>query len=183
MTTTRFHTEIDSPLGRLFVVGDGQFVTGLYLPDHKHWRGLDAVSQQSDHSFITVREQLTEYFAGARQTFNVPLKLAGTPFQQRVWQELTRIPFGTTLTYAHLAERIGHPNAARAVGAANGRNPVSLLVPCHRVIGSSGKLTGYAGGVDRKAWLLVWERSQSTSKPRDLFSVADRSSSKLIGAP
>ena len=105
-----------------------------------------------------MRAQLAEYFAGQRQQFDVPFKRSGTPFQQRVWQELVRIPFGTTITYAQLAQRIGQPTAARAVGHANGRNPISIIVPCHRVIGADGKLTGYAGGIDNKQWLLAWER-------------------------
>ena len=108
-------------------------------------------------AFTAVRKQLAEYFAGARQQFDVPLKLTGTPFQKRVWQELVRIPFGTTISYAQLAQRIGKPTAARAVGHANGRNPISIIVPCHRVIGADGKLTGYAGGVNNKQWLLAWE--------------------------
>ena len=128
------------------------------MPQHKGWRGPDASWQQSDAPFAAVREQLAEYFAGERQQFDVPLKLAGTPFQQRVWQELVRIPFGTTITYAQLAQRVGQPTASRAVGHANGRNPISIIVPCHRVIGANGKLTGYAGGVDKKQWLLAWER-------------------------
>ena len=123
MTTTTCYSYIDSPLGRMFVQGDGQFVTGLFMPQHKGWRGPDASWQQSDAPFAAVREQLAEYFAGERQQFDVPLKLAGTPFQQRVWQELVRIPFGTTITYAQLAQRVGKPTASRAVGHANGRNP------------------------------------------------------------
>ena len=120
--------------------------------------------KQSDAPFAAVREQLAEYFAGERQQFDVPLKLAGTPFQQRVWQELVRIPFGTTITYAQLAQRVGKPTASRAVGHANGRNPISIIVPCHRVIGANGKLTGYAGGVEKKQWLLEWERDAAASR-------------------
>ena len=156
--TTTYYSTIDSPLGRLFVQGDGQFVTGLYMPQHKGWPGLDASWQQADTPFAMVREQLAAYFAGQRCEFDVPLKLAGTPFQQRVWKELVHIPFGQTIAYAELARRIGQPTASRAVGNANGRNPISILVPCHRVIGASGKLTGYAGGVEKKEWLLAWER-------------------------
>jgi methylated-DNA-[protein]-cysteine S-methyltransferase len=158
MTTAIYYSYIDCPLGQLFVQGDGQFVTGLYMPQHKGWRGPDASWQQADAPFAVVREQLTEYFAGERQQFDVPLKLAGTPFQQCVWQELVRIPFGATTTYSQLAQRVGKPTASRAVGNANGRNPISIIVPCHRVIGTNGKLTGYAGGVDKKQWLLAWER-------------------------
>ncbi len=133
------------------------------MPQHKGWRGPEASWQKSDASFAVVREQLAEYFAGQRQQFDVPLKLAGTPFQQHVWQELVRIPFGTTITYAQLAQRVGKPTASRAVGHANGRNPISIIVPCHRVIGTDGKLTGYAGGVDKKQWLLAWERGATTA--------------------
>jgi methylated-DNA-[protein]-cysteine S-methyltransferase len=155
---TTYYSNIDSPFGSLFVRGDGQFVTGLFLPQHQGWHGPDDSWQRSDGSFAIVREQLAEYFAGRRQRFDIPVKLIGTMFQQRVWQELLRIPFGTTITYAQLAARVGQPNASRAVGNANGRNPISIIVPCHRVIGADGKLTGYAGGVDKKEWLLAWER-------------------------
>jgi methylated-DNA-[protein]-cysteine S-methyltransferase len=161
MTTTTCYSYIDCSVGRLFVQGNEQFVTGLYMPMHKGWQGPDPSWRQSDAAFTAVREQLAEYFAGERKHFDVSLKLAGTPFQQRVWQELVRIPFGTTITYAQLAQRVGKPTASRAVGHANGRNPVSIIVPCHRVIGADGRLTGYAGGVDKKEWLLAWERGAS----------------------
>jgi methylated-DNA-[protein]-cysteine S-methyltransferase len=173
MNMTTYYSYIDSPLGKIFIQGDGQFLTGLYMPQHKHWSGPDASSQRSDAPFTVVGQQLAEYFAGERQQFDVPLKLAGTPFQQRVWQELVRIPFGTTITYAQLAERVGKPTASRAVGNANGRNPISIIVPCHRVIGTNGKLTGYAGGVDKKQWLLAWERFAMGTEPGYLFDSAD----------
>jgi methylated-DNA-[protein]-cysteine S-methyltransferase len=160
----------------MFVQGDGQFVTGLFMPQHKRWRGPDASWRQSDASFTAVREQLAAYFAGERQQFDVPIKLAGTPFQQHVWRELVRIPFGTTITYGQLAQRVGKPSASRAVGHANGRNPVSIIVPCHRVIGANGTLTGYAGGVDKKQWLLAWERSATAAAQGDLFAAAGQSS-------
>ena len=169
MTAATYYSYVDGPLGRMFVQGDGQFVTGLFMPHHKGWRGPDLAWQQADAPFATVREQLAEYFAGERQTFDLPLKLAGTPFQQRVWQELVRIPFGTTITYAQLAQRFGKPTASRAVGHANGRNPISIIVPCHRVIGADGKLAGYAGGVDKKQWLLAWERRAMAAEPSYLF--------------
>jgi len=186
MTTTTFYSSIDCLLGRMFVQGDGQFVTGLFMPQHKGWRGPDASWQQSDAPFAAVREQIAEYFAGERQQFDLPLKLAGTPFQQRVWQELVRIPFGTTITYAQLAQRVGKPTASRAVGHANGRNPISIIVPCHRVIGADGKLTGYAGGVDKKQWLLAWERRATAAEPGYLFDAAglspdDSTASRLAG--
>jgi methylated-DNA-[protein]-cysteine S-methyltransferase len=158
MPTITYHTTIDSPLGDLLALSDGDHLTGLYLPDHKGGPTPDASWQEADALFVELRNQLTEYFAGERHEFDVPLRLVGTPFQQQVWQQLTRIPYGTTITYAELARRIGSPAASRAVGAANGRNPISILVPCHRVVGSSGNLTGYAGGVDKKEWLLGMER-------------------------
>jgi|SRR5687767_14587209 len=104
-----------------------------------------------------VAEQLREYFAGKRQTFDIPLALRGTEFQLAVWNELLRVPYGDTITYAELAQRIGRPSAIRAVGAANGANPIPVIVPCHRVIGSNGTLTGYGGGIERKQWLLAHE--------------------------
>ncbi len=158
-----YYTRLDTPLGQLHVQGDGRFVTGLYLPDHKGWAGPDGSSQRTDAPFSAVREQLDAYFAGERQQFDVPFKLTGTPFQERVWQELTQIPFGETISYAELARRVGSPAAARAVGAANGRNPISILVPCHRVVGATGRLTGYAGGVEKKRWLLTWESCRRVS--------------------
>jgi methylated-DNA-[protein]-cysteine S-methyltransferase len=172
MNETLCYTYVESPVGQIYLQGDGEFLTGLYMPRHKHWSGPDPACRQSDMALATVREQLAEYFAGERQQFDMPVKLAGTPFQQQVWQELTRIPCGETITYAELARRIGHPTATRAVGHANGRNPVSIIVPCHRVIGADGKLTGYGGGVDKKQWLLAWERRLIGGEPGCLFDVA-----------
>lgn len=175
MTATTYYSYIDGPLGRMFVQGDGHFVTGLFMPQHKRWRGPQASWQPSGAPFKAVREQLVEYFAGERQQFDVPLKLAGTQFQQRVWQELMKIPFGTTITYAELAQRVGNPNASRAVGHANGRNPISIIVPCHRVIGAAGKLTGYAGGLNKKQWLLDWEHRAIAAEHGYLFDAAGMS--------
>lgn len=152
-----FYSYFDSPIGRIFVQGDGRFLTGLFMPNHKGWGGPDATWCHSDQPFAEVREQLTEYFTGQRQSFDLPLKPEGTQFQRRVWQELVQIPFGTTISYAQLAERVGNSSASRAVGSANGRNPISIVVPCHRVIGASGQLTGYGGGLERKQWLIDWE--------------------------
>jgi methylated-DNA-[protein]-cysteine S-methyltransferase len=170
MTVTTYFTYFDSPLGQMFVRGDGQFVTGLFMPSHKGSPGPEPTWQRADEPFAAVRRQLAEYFAGERQQFDVPIKLVGTAFQQRVWQELVRIPFGTTIHYGELARRVGRPSASRAVGHANGRNPISILVPCHRVIGANGKLTGYAGGLDKKHWLLASERRATGAEPKDLFS-------------
>src|SRR4051812_38593291 len=136
MTANIYYSYLESPVGRMLVQGDARFVTGLWMPQHKGCRGPDASWQQSDARFAALRRQLAEYFDGRRQTFDVPLELTGTPFQQRVWQELLRIPYGTTISYAQLAQRVGRPSASRAVGHANCRNPISILVPCHRVIGA-----------------------------------------------
>jgi len=129
------------------------------MPQHKGWHGPDKSWRRCDEPFRAVHGQLAQYFAGQRQEFDVPLKLVGTPFQRRVWRELALITFGKTITYAELAQRIGQPTASRAVGNANGHNPISILVPCHRVIGASGELTGYAGGIRAKKWLLELERA------------------------
>ena len=109
--------------------------------------------------FGLARQQLEAFFAGELQAFDLPLRLSGTPFQNQVWQGLLTIPYGTTMSYAELAARIGRPGASRAVGAANGRNPIGIIVPCHRVIGANGSLTGYGGGLDRKDWLISHEAS------------------------
>ena len=173
MTSQMYLSRMESPLGQLILQGDGQFLTGLYLPEHKGWSGPVDSSQECDAVFAVVRSQLAEYFAGERQQFDVSMRLEGTPFQQRVWQELLRIPFGKTITYAELARRVGQPTASRAVGNANGRNPISIIVPCHRVVGASGKLAGYAGGVDKKSWLLQWERGVPSGR-QELLSEIER---------
>jgi len=113
--------------------------------------------RRDEDQFRTVRQQLTAYFAGELQTFDLDLAPHGTAFQLRVWQALAEIPYGTTISYRQLAERVGNPNASRAVGLANGRNPISIVVPCHRVIGAKGALVGYGAGVERKRWLLAME--------------------------
>jgi methylated-DNA-[protein]-cysteine S-methyltransferase len=163
MTTTTYYSYLPSPLGQLLVHGDGRFVTGLFMPRHKRVQTPEASWRHDDAPFAAVREQLGEYFAGERRQFDVPVWLQGTPFQQRVWEELRRISFGATITYAQLAQRIGRPTASRAVGNANGRNPVAIVVPCHRVIGADGNLTGYASGLDNKQWLLAWERHAAST--------------------
>ena len=120
---------------------------------------LDEPTEDGDHPILALAEkELEEYFAGKRSVFSVPLDMRGTPFQKQVWEALQDIPFGETRSYGQLANQLGKPSAARAVGAANGRNPVSIIVPCHRVLGSSGKLTGFAGGLDAKTYLLTLER-------------------------
>lgn len=157
MSDARYFTVIPSSIGKLLLVSNGECLTGLYLPMHKGGPVPDDAWRQDDTHFRPVVEQLDAYFEGSLREFTIPVTMAGTPFQRQVWDELGRIPFGTTITYTDLASRAGQPTAMRAVGAANGRNPISIIVPCHRVIGASGKLTGYAGGLAKKHWLLRHE--------------------------
>lgn len=156
-----YHSEMKSPLGTLTFTNNGDALTGLYMEEQKHRPALPAHSVRDDKRFVAVREQLAAYFAGELHEFDVPLDAAGTEFQQRVWQALGTIPFGVTDTYGGLAARLGQPSASRAVGLANGRNPIGIIVPCHRVLGASGALTGYGGGLARKQWLLAHEQAQS----------------------
>jgi methylated-DNA-[protein]-cysteine S-methyltransferase len=149
------HSIVESPIGDLLLVGDGRSLRALYTAEHV--RLPETTGDRSDRAFTAARTQLAEYFAGVRQEFDLPLAPRGTDFQQQVWAELRRIPFGETTTYGALAERIGNPRSVRAVGMANGRNPISIIVPCNRVIGSDGSLTGYAGGLPAKQWLLGHE--------------------------
>ncbi len=155
--TIRSHTMIvPSPIGDLLLIGDGRALTGLYMSPHK---GRPVLSEEprDDPFFDDIVSQLRAYFAGERETFDVARKPTGTPFQLRVWAELSRIPYGETISYGELAQRVDSPNAFRAVGQANGRNPISVIVPCHRVIGADGSLAGYGGGPDRKRFLLDLE--------------------------
>lgn len=151
-----FHRYLDSPIGRLLLAGDEAGLQLLHMdqddprPPADHWQPAGA---QLDE----VCRQLDEYFAGRRQRFELRLAARGSAFQQAVWNALTAIPYGSTCSYAELASRIGRPKAVRAVGAANGANPIAVIVPCHRVIGSNGSLTGFAGGLPRKALLLQLE--------------------------
>jgi methylated-DNA-[protein]-cysteine S-methyltransferase len=158
-----YFTEIESPLGTLTLRATGRGLTGVYMQDHRH--GPEELQRRGwlrdDRRCADARAQLGEYFAGQRKVFTVPIDreaLAGTDFQRRVWAALEAIPYGVTISYGELARRIEQPAAVRAVGLANGRNPLSIIVPCHRVIGANGKLTGYGGGVERKQWLLELEK-------------------------
>jgi methylated-DNA-[protein]-cysteine S-methyltransferase len=151
-------TYLDSPIGRLLLTSDGSALTGLYMEPSRKAQSTDGwIEDAGVEPLPEVVRQLTEYFAGTRREFDLPLRLQGTTFQQRVWHELTKIPYGATWSYGELAKRISKPSASRAVGLANGRNPISILVPCHRVIGADGSLTGYGGGLERKRWLLAHE--------------------------
>ena len=149
-------------MGRIRLSGrDDGVLTGLHLADH-HRCPPAATDWSSDNTaFEDVRQQLEEYFDGVRTDFDVPLELRGSDFQVAVWTALRAIPYGQTTSYAGIARAVGRPDAVRAVGAANGRNPISIIVPCHRVIGADGSLTGYGWGVEHKAWLLQHERCSS----------------------
>ena len=151
------HTVVDSPVGLLTLVEDGGRVVGLRMESQRPVQ----VGDRDDTVLPTLREQLACYFRGSLTEFDVPLTGAGTPFQQAVWKALRAIPYGETRTYGKLAASLGTPGASRAVGLANGRNPIGIVVPCHRVVGSDGSLTGYAGGVQRKRWLLDHESGRA----------------------
>ncbi|MHB1500796.1 MAG: methylated-DNA--[protein]-cysteine S-methyltransferase [Candidatus Dormibacteria bacterium] len=150
---------VGSPLGTILLIGGPAGLSGLHFADHEHAPTIGAGWVREDASLAPVAQQLEEYFAGTRLSFEVVLDLRGTPFQMLVWQALLGIGPGTTSTYSQVAHEVGRPGSARAVGAAVGRNPVSLVVPCHRVVGSDGTLVGYGWGLDRKRWLLRHERA------------------------
>jgi methylated-DNA-[protein]-cysteine S-methyltransferase len=151
-------TRIDSPLGPLRLLADDHGLRGIYMQRHRGEPLASGASDSPSHPILLESvEQLREYFAGARRVFDLPLAAEGTEFQRRVWQALMTIEFGQTCSYGELARAIGQPSASRAVGAANGRNPLSIVVPCHRVIGADGSLTGYGGGEANKRWLLEHE--------------------------
>jgi methylated-DNA-[protein]-cysteine S-methyltransferase len=157
-TTVAVHTVIDSPVGEITLVARDGVLAGLYMPEHRHRPPLATFGERDAAPFDEVVAQLEEYFAGKRTDFDLPLSMAGTPFQRTVWEALKAIPHGETVSYGELAATIGRPTASRAVGLANGKNPISIIVPCHRVVGSTGNLTGYGGGIERKRMLLGFER-------------------------
>lgn len=164
-TTTRQHTVVDSPYGPLTLVATGGVLSGLYMTGQRHRPPEETFGVPDPRPFGETTRQLDAYFAGELTEFDLPLRLEGTPFQRGVWAELVRIPYGETRSYGELAEHLGKPGASRAVGLANGRNPVGIIVPCHRVVGASGSLTGYGGGLDRKQRLLAFERGTDGETP------------------
>jgi len=165
----RTHSVLDSPVGKLTLVASDGVLAGAYMEQQRHRPPEETFGEYDEEPFGEVGKQLTEYFAGERTKFDLPLAMAGTPFQRTVWAALRDIPYGETISYGQLADRIGRPTASRAVGLANGRNPVSIIVPCHRVVGATGDLTGYGGGIERKRALLAFERSGGKDTEQALF--------------
>ncbi|MEE4376802.1 MAG: methylated-DNA--[protein]-cysteine S-methyltransferase [Candidatus Competibacteraceae bacterium] len=154
-----FYHSIECPLGTLILTTDGEALTGVYFEGQRHFVGIQPDWQKTENNPIlnAVSQQLDEYFSKQRAVFYVPLSAQGTEFQQAVWRALQAVNFGERLSYSGLAEKVGRPNAVRAVAAAVGRNPISVVIPCHRIIGKNNSLTGYAGGLARKAALLELE--------------------------
>lgn len=155
------YTTLESPIGELLALGDGQALRGLYMQDGRRPMAIRSAWKQSAAPFADLSAQLREYFAARRTTFDLSLAMSGNPFERRVWRALQDIPYGETISYGELARGIGQPSAARAVGIANARNPIAVIVPCHRVIGANGALTGYGGGLERKRLLLELESGQA----------------------
>lgn len=159
--TQRLYAYFNSPIGPLLLSGDGVALSGLHFSTGSKAQGAQPHWRPAEGAFTQVKRQLEEYFAGQRKCFELTLSAAGTPFQRSVWQALMEIPYGETVSYADIARRIGNPKAVRAVGTANGCNPVGIIVPCHRVIGSNGSLTGFGGGLESKRYLLQHEARHS----------------------
>ncbi|MFF4905904.1 methylated-DNA--[protein]-cysteine S-methyltransferase [Streptomyces sp. NPDC001260] len=157
----RRHTVTDSPYGPLTLVAEDGTLCGLYMTDQRHRPPQETFGERDDTLFDEAQEQLKAYFAGELKEFTLQLHLHGTPFQRTVWDQLRRIPYGETRTYGELADALGNSGASRAVGLANGRNPIGIIVPCHRVVGADGSLTGYGGGLPRKRRLLDFERGSA----------------------
>jgi len=155
-----YYTEHPSPLGTVLLAASDRGVCGLYFQQHKYFKGADGWQRADGH--VHLREtarQLDAYFGRELRRFDLPLAIGGTPFQQAVWHALQELSFGSTASYRSIAQRIGHPAAVRAAGTAIGRNPLSIIVPCHRVLGAAGGLSGYAGGMERKRYLLALEKT------------------------
>jgi methylated-DNA-[protein]-cysteine S-methyltransferase len=162
------YTTIPSPVGELLLAGSERALRGLWMQDGPRPRAVEPGWVRDDAALEGARAQLAEYFAGARRRFELGLEPAGTAFQRRVWRALAEVPYGRTLTYGELAARLGRPAAARAVGAANALNPISIVVPCHRLVGADGALTGYGGGVERKRMLIELEAGTDREAPYTL---------------
>jgi methylated-DNA-[protein]-cysteine S-methyltransferase len=157
MSEKTCYSVMKSPIGDLVLISNGEALTGLVMNMHKDEVAGSQDWKRDDRLLAPVRKQLEEYFAGERMEFDVPLEVEGTEFQKRAWAELRRIPYGETISYSEQARRMGKPAAVRAVGSANGRNMISIIIPCHRVIGADGSLAGFGGGIERKRALLELE--------------------------
>ncbi|HHT13482.1 MAG TPA: methylated-DNA--[protein]-cysteine S-methyltransferase [Propionibacterium sp.] len=154
------HSIMDSPIGPLTIVERDGGLAAIYMVEHAHAPAPESLGERVDDALPEATRQLGEFFAGERTEFDLPLNAVGTEFQRKVWAALAEIPYGETRTYGEIAVELARPSASRAVGAAVGRNPISIVVPCHRVVGSDGRITGYAGGVERKEYLLALEGAQ-----------------------
>jgi methylated-DNA-[protein]-cysteine S-methyltransferase len=150
-------TSMESPIGELTITVEDGLLTGVHMHGQRHFPAIPASVERNDAALAPIVEQLRAYFAGELTAFDLSMRARGTEFQRRVWTALCDIPYGETISYGELARRVGNHKASRAVGLANGRNPIAIVVPCHRVIGADGSLTGYGGGLDRKVWLLEHE--------------------------
>ncbi|MGH1471814.1 MAG: methylated-DNA--[protein]-cysteine S-methyltransferase [Cellvibrionaceae bacterium] len=159
-----YYTIIKSPVDPILLVSDGDCLTGLYLDEKKYSKKIEEHWKENKKIFKPTIEQLRAYFSSELQAFNIDINMQGTDFQKKVWSALNTIPYGETVSYKTIAETIQSPKAMRAVGLANGKNPMSIIVPCHRVIGANGSLTGYGGGLPRKKWLLAHEMKNSNQK-------------------
>ena len=188
---------LQTPQGRMLLVSSDRGLAGLYFVGQRHYPAREAAWRRGAGGAVSrqAKQELAEYFAGRRKRFSVPLDPSGTPFQRAIWRQIARVGFGETITYAELARRAGYPGSARAAGAATGRNPLGIVVPCHRIVGSNGSLTGYAGGIARKRALLALERGTPIARrarrrvaaapgaPRRSFAGRRSSSSSLARAP
>lgn len=162
----RYYDTLESPWGGMLIAASEKGVTGVYFDRQKYHpkRGKEWQHAPENKHLQKAKKQLAEYFKGKRRAFDLELDPAGSPFQKRVWKAIAAVPYGETISYGELARRCGFPEGARAAGAATGRNPIGIVVPCHRIVGSNGKLTGYAGGLDKKRALLALETGE-----RELF--------------
>ena len=163
-----FRSSMPSPIGPLLLCGNGTAITAIFMATRRHPEDIPTDARPDDGPFREARRQLEAYFDGDLREFTLELAPEGTLFRQKVWRALLDIPYGATESYGALAERIGLPQAARAVGLANGRNPISIVVPCHRVIGKTGALVGYGGGLERKQWLLAHEQHHAVGAQQRL---------------
>jgi len=154
-----YYTQLESPIGSLLLTLEDEHLTNICMFNQKRNVEVQPDWVANDRHFRSIARQLQEYFRGKRRQFDIPMRLQGTDFQLSVWQQLSKIPYGETATYGDIAKRIDNPKAVRAVGLANGRNPIPIIVPCHRVIGTNGKLTGFGGGLENKAILLKIEQT------------------------